>query len=76
MNKNLVEGHFLIVKNAYRTKCTLSPTIPPQTLPPSLLPHPTTTHEYIGAYFIQFPPPGWLSVSHDDSNEVLKSFEK
>ena len=35
---------------------------------PSLTP-PTTTHEFIGAYFI----PG---ISQDDSSEVLKSIEK
>ena len=41
------------------------------------LPHPTTTHEFIGAYFIQIPPPpGWPGISQDDSNEVLKSIEK
>ena len=56
-NKNLVDMYFLIVKNAYWTKCT-----------PSLTP-PTTTHEFIGAYFI----PG---ISQDDSSEVLKSIEK
>ena len=41
--------HFLIVKNAYRTKHTHSHT--PTT-------HPTTTHEFIGAYFIQILPLG------------------
>ena len=55
--------HFLIVKNAYRIKHT----------PPT---PPTTTHEFIGAYFIQILPPGWPGMSQDDSNEVLKSIEK
>ena len=39
--------------------------------------HPTTTHEFIGAYFIQIPPPpGWPGIFQDDSNKVLKSIEK
>ena len=40
--------HILIVKNAYQTKCTPSFNIST---------HPTTTHEFIGAYFKQIPPP-------------------
>ena len=44
--------HFLIVKNAYRTKHT------PFLTPPT---HPTTTHEFIGAYFIQILPLGDLA---------------
>ena len=40
-----------------------------------LPPNPTTTHEFIGAYFIQIPPPlGDPALPH--SNEVLKSIEK
>ena len=39
--------------------------------------HLTTTHEFIGAYFIKIPThTGWPSVSQEDSNEVLKSIEK
>ena len=43
--------HILIVKNAYQTKCTPSFNIST---------HPTTTHEFIGAYFKQIPPP-WVT---------------
>ena len=55
------------MKNVYCTKSNLPPTIPPQT-PPHLNPpstHPTTPHEFFGAYFIQIPSwvtqcfPGW-----------------
>jgi len=41
------------------------------------LPHPTNTHEFIGAYFIQIPHlPEWPGISQYDSNEVSKSIEK
>ena len=68
------------MKIAYRTKCNLHPTIPPQKPSPSPPhTHPTTTHEFIGAYFIQIPPwvtqhfPGWFKWGFKEYWKVMFS---
>ena len=64
------------MKNTYQTKCTVPPTIAPQT-PTSLTPNPTTTHEFIGAYLIQIPcPPGLKSENKKNINLINSISER
>ena len=60
----LVDLHFLIVINAYQTKCTFPPTIPPKHQPPPSPPqplpdpfptHPTPPMNLLGPILSKFP---------------------